>query len=445
MNIAIGLFVALALALLGTMIVLFNSVPRAFKETTPYTAHFTSAMGLSPGAPIRRAGVRVGEVSTVALDDEKGEALVGLALDKPYVVRHNEQVTLVTTVLGGDATIDIVTVPPPEGKPPDRTPYPPGSDLVGAEAVGVSTLLKGAAEVVPTTQETLNDIRKSIQRIERLAPLAEDTLREYRDFGRSLNASVPDLRDTNTEIQKLAKSSREAIPRLQDDADDVAAAARAFGRLSEHADVLLQTNREKLVRALDNLNEALARTLSVLSEENVRSTTVILRNSRDASEMLPDISRNTDELLKEMRATLRRLNDTLTRIDAASADVQKITKPLADRTEPITRNLDESLDKLNRTLTDLREIMRVVGQSDGTLNRILKDPSLFNHLDEAACAISKQMPQINQILKDVEVFTDKLARHPELIGVGGALRPSSGLKEPPTPPGAVVPPRPPGQ
>jgi phospholipid/cholesterol/gamma-HCH transport system substrate-binding protein len=208
---------------------------------------------------------------------------------------------------------------------------------------------------------------------------------------------------------------------------------------------LLQTNREKAIRALDNLNEVLARTVSLLNDENTRNVSAILRNGRDASELLPDMSRNTDELLKEMRATLRRFNETLTRLDAAAADVQKITKPLADRTEPITRNLDEALDKLNRTLTDVREIVRAAGQSDGTLNRLLKDPSLYNHLDEAACAISRAMPSVNQILKNVEIFTDRLARHPELIGIGGALRPSSGLKEPATPPGAVVPPRPPGQ
>ena len=33
---------------------------------------------------------------------------------------------------------------------------------------------------------------------------------------------------------------------------------------------------------------------------------------------------------------------------------------------------------------------------------------------------------------DVEIFADKIARHPEALGVGGALRPSNGLKEPPT-------------
>ena len=55
MRISIGVFVALALVLLGTLIVLFNSLPRLFKATTTYTARFTDDVsGLSPGA---RCGV----------------------------------------------------------------------------------------------------------------------------------------------------------------------------------------------------------------------------------------------------------------------------------------------------------------------------------------------------------------------------------------------------
>jgi phospholipid/cholesterol/gamma-HCH transport system substrate-binding protein len=43
------------------------------------------------------------------------------------------------------------------------------------------------------------------------------------------------------------------------------------------------------------------------------------------------------------------------------------------------------------------------------------------------------MPRLDRILKDFETFADKLARHPELLGVRGAVKPSAGLKEPPPP------------
>jgi hypothetical protein len=45
----------------------------------------------------------------------------------------------------------------------------------------------------------------------------------------------------------------------------------------------------------------------------------------------------------------------------------------------------------------------------------------------------------------METFADKLARHPELLGVRGAIRPSEGLKQPPQPfhPPMIVPDSPP--
>ena len=65
------------------------------------------------------------------------------------------------------------------------------------------------------------------------------------------------------------------------------------------------------------------------------------------------------------------------------------------------------------------------------MGRILTDPSLYNHVDEAACAIDRIMPRLDRAMADFEVFADKLHRHPESIGIGGAIRPSSGLKEAP--------------
>ncbi len=110
-------------------------------------------------------------------------------------------------------------------------------------------------------------------------------------------------------------------------------------------------------------------------------------------------------------------------------NLQKATKPLAERSDSVMRNLDESADKLNKTLTDVRELLKGFKNGEGSLAKFLQDPSLYNNLDEAACAAAKLMPRLQYIIKDFETFSDKLARHPELIGVGGAVKPSTGIKE----------------
>jgi ABC-type transporter Mla subunit MlaD len=505
LRIRLGLFVLAALVLLAALVVLFGSLPAWFTPSTLYTVRFSDAPGVAPGTPVRRAGVRIGAVRSVALDDERGIVRVQIAIDPRFTVRRNEQATLISGLLGSDASIDFVAQPPEEGRPVDRGPVEPGAELVGVHQATVNTLLNRASEVVPTTQETMNEMRKSLQRVERMAPLAEDTMREFRDLARAAREALPDLRRTNDEVLELAKSSRQALPDLRRSVEDVAAAARIWTRVGERTDLLLQTNAERINRIIDNLNEAVGRALGFLSEENQKNVNVILKNTRGASERLDDISRNLDEGMKDARKAANRLNETLNRADATLADAQKLMRsmgetltrvdvvlvdtqkitrlladrgeglvrateqliadllhitaplvpraeaiarnldatladmhrvaaPLADRSERITHDLESSLARLNAILGDVGALLRVIDQCDSTLRRFLTDPSLYLHLDEAVTTVVRLVPRVDRILKDMETFADKLARHPESLGLGGVVHPSTGLKDPPTPP-----------
>src|SRR5262245_31768164 len=211
-RIRLGIFVLLAAILFATLVVMFGSLPTFFERTTSYTIRFTEAPGLAPGAPVRRSGVRIGEVRRISLDEEAGIVRVQVAIRSPYTIRKNEQATIVAGLLGSDASIDFLPKPAEPGERVDRDAIDPGAELVGTRAAQVGTLLSGASDVVPTTQETLNDIRKSIQRLEKLAarieksvPLADETLRAYRDLARRAQASIPELDKTNEQAQEFIR------------------------------------------------------------------------------------------------------------------------------------------------------------------------------------------------------------------------------------------------
>jgi phospholipid/cholesterol/gamma-HCH transport system substrate-binding protein len=518
-RIRLGIFALVVLGLLGTLIVLFGSLPTFFQRTNTYTVRFTDAPGISPGTPVRRSGVRIGEVSGVELDEERGIVRVQLAIGVRYTLRRNDRPMIVLGLLGSDAAIDIVPQQPEAGEEPDRTPLRAGAELVGFRAASVNTLLTRATEVVPTTQETLADIRKSMQRLERMAPLAEETMREYRDLARAaqreipnvsrtneelrqliadtrqavpevratnkeyqelareVRQAIPELKQTNQEVQRLAKEVREAIPDLRNTSADIGTAARNWGRVGERVNVLLQSNEEKLVKALDQINDTLERVANVFNEENQRNVNAILRNLSTASDHFPAISRNTEDILNQSRLTIRRLDDALTQVDQILTDLRPTTqamsehgrsivenldqtlKPLAQRSERIlqnvdegiqelrqslapftqrgdqlARNLDQALERANEVMGDLRALMRAIDQSDGTFRRILTDPTIYNRVDETIFMVQRLIPRLDRILKDTEVFADKIARHPESIGVRGAIRPDSGLKTPPRQP-----------
>ncbi len=431
MRFRIGVFVLTALILFAVLLTLFGGFPSLFRRTDPYTVVFKDAPGVSGGTPVRRSGVRIGEVRKVELDDVSGKVRVTIAIDKPHPLYESDQAVLVHGLLGGDTSIDFVPQrPKAEGVEP--APVRENTEFLGGTQANVATLLNQTSEIVPTTQETLNQLRSTLQRYEKMPPLMEETLREYRDLGKAAREVVPELRRTNDEVRELSKAAREAVPELRRTNDEIQVTARTWGRLGERLDVFVQTNQDKLVKTLDNVNETVIRVGNVFNDENQRNLSATLKNVRAGSNNLESISKNTDEFMKEGVRTLNRFNDALTQTEQVLSNVQQATKPLAERSGSVMKNLDESSEKFNKILTDLREILRAIAQGDGSLRRFVSDPELYNNLNQAACILTRVLPRVDYILRDVQVFADKIARHPESLGVGGAISPSSGLKEAPS-------------
>lgn len=506
----LGVFVLAALICLAVLITLFGGFPNYFQEGNTYTLVFTNAQGVSRGTPVRRSGVRIGEVRSINLDNDTGKVLVLIQIDKGFTLRKGDRPTLAAGFLGGDSSIAFLPPPVEEGKVRDVTPVEPGSTLVGAAQADPGSLLQKAADIVPPAQDTLLEMQKLIQKFDKMTPILEDTLKEFREVVRGTREMVPEIRevvkvtrdtipefrevakaardlmpevknifkqtgDLIPEIREVAKAAREAIPEFRDLAkagrefipdikktndsindlakttrdtirdvvpelknelkkvtDEVQVTTRTWGKVGERVDLMIQTNEKKVSETLDRLADSIRGLNSLFSEENQRYFRETIKNVRDGTQNIDGIAKETESLLKETRITIKQLADSLTKIDAVVFDMQKLTKPLAERGDSVFKNLDETTDKLNRMLGDLRDVFSTVVRTDGTVQKLLTDPAIFNKIDEALTAVNRTIPRLDHILRDVEIFADRIARHPESLGVGGALRPSTGLKEPPS-------------
>jgi phospholipid/cholesterol/gamma-HCH transport system substrate-binding protein len=412
MRFRLGVFVLVSLILLAVLVTLFGGFPAFFTRHHTYTVTFDDAAGVGPGTPVRRSGVRIGDVRRVELDPETGKVKVTVRVLARYPLRRNDRAVLSRGLFGGDTAIDFVPQPPaPGAKAADRTPVEPGSSFEGVTQVDVNAVLRQTSELMPPAQDTLKDIRNSLARLDKMAPAMEQTLREFQALAKSANEAMPGLQKTNEAVQGTAKN---------------------WGKAGEGLDKLLRGNEEKLARALDSLNETLKRVNKTFSDENQRSLTETLKNLQKGSERLDSITRVTDDLLKEVGKTVGQLNGTIGKADAVMANLQQATRPLAQRSDSITRNLDETTAKLNQTLNEVSELLRLVGRGDGTVQRLLADPSLYNNLNQAACMVTRILPRVDRALQDLEIFADKLARHPEALGLGGLVNPGSGLTQAPS-------------
>lgn len=425
-----GIFVLASLILLGVLIVLFGGFPNYFKRAKSYTVVFSNAQNVAPGTPVRRSGVRIGEVKSVELNNVTGKVNVEIRIDDKFDLRKGDRPTLQQGLLGGDASIAFL--PPDDAKLDDPTPVPPGAILDGVTPTDVGTLMQRTGDLVQPAQEAVVEIKKVFQSINKMTPVVEETLKDFQEIGKMARTVGPDLQKTSEEVRLLAKSTRDAVPEVRD-------AVRVWGDVGKKADNILQKNEDKIVKAIDKLDDALKRVNTLLSDENQKNFTDVLKNVKAGSQQLEAISKDTGELIKDSRATVKQLNETLKRADDVLSDVQKSMKPFTEKGSGMFKNLDQSADNLNRTLKDLRELMQVVARSDGTVQRLLSDPSLYNNLNDTAIMATKIMPRLDRVLRDMEIFSDKLARHPELLGVRGAIVPSIGLKELPSSPYRIYP------
>lgn len=448
----IGIFVLGALILMAVLILLFGGFPNYFKRSVSYRITFDNAPNLAAGTPVRRSGVKIGEVRSIKLDDETGKVDVEIAVDPQFTIRKKDEPFLALGLLGGDVSIDFL--PKKEDARPDANqPMPPGSTIEGVTQADASTLVQRTSELMPGAQEAMLEMRRVFQRFDKMSPLFEETIREYRDLGKDTRAVIPELRKTNAEIQELARAAREivpdlnktnaeiqelarvarqTIPDLRKTNDEFQVTARNWSKLGERLDVLVQTNEDKIVKALDRMNDTLRRVGEVFNDENQKLFNDTLRNAKLGSDNLPSIAQNTDGLVKDGRVAIQRMNELLKQSEEIVVSLQKATKPLGERSEPILKNLEEGTDRLNRLLGDTRDLYQSVTKGDGSLQRFLNDPTLFTSLVDITCQVNRMLPRVDRIMRDVEIFADRIARHPEALGVGGAVRPSNGLKEAPS-------------
>lgn len=450
----VGLFVLLGMGIIAGLILAFTSAPRILKSRNTYYAEFPTAPGIGPGTPVRRSGVNVGEVQAIKLDPRTGVVRLVLRIDPDFPPRTEEDVTILTNLISGDATVDFVPREPQKLPLDLGEALPAGAELVGVTPPTPADLVRQAQDVLPSAQLSLDQIRRSVEKFDQLGPKMEEALIAFRDFGKAGQEIVPELRRTNDELRAFITEVRTYGPQLARTNETVLALLQNANAFVEELRQITTINEPRLVKLINQMTETIDSVNAMLSPENRKLVDRTLKNVADASDKLPQVAQNVDESLAQFRKTIERIDGTITEAEAILKDVRKIsnsvsgridgtldetdailkdvrgvTSNLKERTDKVLANVDSGAEELNKILIDVRAIIREAARSDGTLSRILGDPSLYQNLDAVANGAAKLLPRIEKILEDVEVFADKIARHPERLGVGGAVRPDTGLKE----------------
>jgi phospholipid/cholesterol/gamma-HCH transport system substrate-binding protein len=80
-------------------------------------------------------------------------------------------------------------------------------------------------------------------------------------------------------------------------------------------------------------------------------------------------------------------------------------------------------------MAELNRFTQVATQKDGSLQKFAADPGLYRNMNQSAESLAVVLKNLEPVVRDLRLFSDKIARHPELLGISGAVSPSSGLKD----------------
>ena len=454
----LGVFVALTLITLAGLVILFGSAPTFFANKLKYTVLYPEAPGIGTGTPIRKSGVRIGEVTKLDLDPRTGQVRVLIAVDPKYPPRTGEEATISRGLLNGDTAIDFLPKIGPDSQPlPSGEDYAPGSEIPGVPPITPRSLLTPATGVIASAQMSLERMVSSFERLEKISPQLEKTLQEFEGLARDIRQFVPELKKTNNAVQKLIGVAPANLPpgavmaQADADPDNLRALIREARMLLNSIRPAVEDLRGVVKRTEPEVTAAVksARTTfdratvtlnsvnEVLSPENRKQVDELLKTLNAVGTNILKISAGFQTMLTEAEQAIKNFDRRTALVSDVLADIRGILRPLGERSDVLVKDVTESASLLNKTLAEIRELVRAFARENGTVQKLLTESNLYHNLDAAAASLSRVMARAEKITEDLSTFADKVARRPQLIGLGGVVHPSSGLKESPFAPTPV--------
>lgn len=186
MQFRIGMFVIVAGLVLIMMIIWFGESPTILRDQVFLKAHFLEAPGVADGIPVRRSGIKIGEVSNVEFDDRPGMpdgVIITLSLDRKSRLRVGS-VPKITRALIGDVAIEMTpgtgTDALAVGETAARAPM-----VEGEVSPDPAKMMASAAETLSAIQEAAKGLGNIAKRAER----ADELIATFIDTGKSLGSA----------------------------------------------------------------------------------------------------------------------------------------------------------------------------------------------------------------------------------------------------------------
>jgi phospholipid/cholesterol/gamma-HCH transport system substrate-binding protein len=207
--------------------------------------------------------------------------------------------------------------------------------------------------------------------------------------------------------------------------DTLNTAGRDVDRLANRVDHLVEANQQQITHMISQADEMMQ-----LARQALVASNDLLGDPKLRADIKETIAK-MPAILEETRTTVARMSGTFASLEKNMQNIEGLTKPLGERGPTLVAELDSSMKKLDLLSDNMLQFSQELNDPKGSLGALLHDKELYQHVNSMARNLEELSRDLKPILDNVGIATDKVARHPELLGVSGALKKGSGLKEAP--------------
>ena len=202
-----------------------------------------------------------------------------------------------------------------------------------------------------------------------------------------------------------------------------------WSRLAVNLNRMLESPGPDGVNTLQQTSLALQQfTRTMGAAEKALTAASSLLNNPQYQQQLKNTMAALPELLNETLTTLEAVNTVVNRMDSTVATINSAAAPVAHHSKQLVTDLAKSMQNVQSMTRDLAVVSRAINAEDGSLKKLITDPSMYRNLDRTAVSLNVLLQNLKPVIADLQVFSDKIARHPELLGVRGMVRGSDGVK-----------------
>ena len=404
MQVRIGTLVLVAMLLFMGFVLSIGRRSALFEERYSLWTSFSSTEGLAAGAPVRLAGLTVGNVTRIAFGRDPKDRRIVLTLSVEQRVqdriREDSVASIGTIGLVGDKVLDITV------GSHDRPGLRPGAELASTDPPDYAQLLKKGDRI-------LDNVTRITASLDEFLAGGESTGK------RNLNEALRSLRTTLVEVEK-GQGLLHDIIYGREGAELLARMDRTVQSLEKVAKSIEVEGSPLLVRMDRTLQsvEKLAGTLETAAGPllgRVDRTVQSLENIAKALE-------TEDGLLHALIYTPK--DETLGRLTQSLNTLDEILRQARDGRGLLHMLLYESegaelLARLNRTSEHLEGLARAAREGKGLLPSLLFDPAgakVLEDVRDVAADLRGLAAEMRGVAGDLQTITTRLRQGEGTIG-----------------------------